>query len=156
LAKINRLSLLRSLFCEVFVPERVWAEVSAGVSADAVTIREAREEGWLRVEGGEAEGASALVGVSGLHRGEAEAVLLARRLEALFLVDEREASATAVVFGVRPLGTVGVLLQGLSEGLLSFDGFVGCLDQLVESGFWLSVDVYRRALAAARLVAGEA
>jgi predicted nucleic acid-binding protein len=96
-----------------------------------------------------------LVRVSGLHLGEAEAVLLARRLGALFLVDEREASATARVFGVRPLGTVGVLLIGLAEGCLALGEFMECLDLLVGSGFWLSVDVYRRAVAEARLIAGE-
>jgi len=137
------------------VPERVWAEVSSGGSADSVLIREALGEGWVRVEGVVGGEASALVEVSGLHLGEAEAVLLARRLGALFLVDEREASATARVFGVRPLGTVGVLLMGLAEGSLALGEFVECLDLLVGSGFWLSVDVYRKAMAEARLIAGE-
>lgn len=155
LAKINRLSLLKRLFGEVVVPERVWAEVSSGGSADSVLIREALGEGWVRVERGVGGEASALVEVSGLHLGEAEAVLLARSMGALFLVDEREASATARVFGVRPLGTLGVLLLGLCEGFLSFDEFEECLDTLIGSGFWLSVDVYRRALASARLIEGE-
>ena len=137
------------------MPERVWAEVSSGGSADSVLIREALGEGWVRVEGVVGGEASALVEVSGLHLGEAEAVLLARRLGALFLVDEREASATARVFGVRPLGTVGVLLMGLAEGSLALGEFVECLDLLVGSGFWLSVDVYRKAMAEARLIAGE-
>lgn len=155
LARINRLSLLRTLFGGVVVPERVWAEVSSGGSADSVLIGEALGEGWVRVEGGVGGEASALVRVSGLHLGEAEAVLLARRLGALFLVDEREASATARVFGVRPMGTLGVLLMGLAEGCLALGEFLECLDLLVGSGFWLSLDVYRRAVAEARLIAGE-
>lgn len=152
LAKINRLGILKSLFGEVVVPEKVRVEVSSGGSADSLIIREAFAEGWLRVSG-EVEDASALAGVSGLHPGEAEAVLLARRLGALLLVDEREATGTARVFGVRPLGTVGVLLLGLAEGHLTFDEFSGCLDLLIAGGFWLHVDVYRKALAEARLIA---
>jgi predicted nucleic acid-binding protein len=152
LAKINRLGVLKSLFGAIIVPEKVRAEVSSGESADSLLIREAFREGWLRVSG-EADDASALVGVSGLHQGEAEAVLLARRLGSLLLVDEREATGTARVFGVRPLGTVGVLLLGLAEGRLTFDEFSECLDLLIASGFWLHVDVYKRALAEARLIA---
>lgn len=155
LAKINRLSVLRQLYGEVVVPRRVWVEVSSGGYADSLLIREASEEGWIRVSEVEESGASDLVKVSGIHLGEAEAVFLARRLEALFVVDDREGSATARVFGVRCLGTVGVLLLGLAEGLLGLGEFVECLDVLIGLGFRLSVEVYRKALAEARRIAGN-
>ena len=155
LAKINRLSLLRWLYGEVDVPRRVWVEVSSGGHADSLLIREASEMGWIRVSEVEVSGASDLVGVSGVHLGEAEAILLARRLEAIFVVDDREGSATARVFSVRCLGTVGVLLLGLSGGLLGLGGFVECLDALIGLGFRLSVEVYRKALAEARCIAGD-
>jgi len=70
-------------------------------------------------------------------------------------VDEREASATARVFGVCSMGTVGVLLLGLSEDCLALDEFFECLDSLIGSGFWLSVDVYRKAVTAARSIVGD-
>jgi len=57
------------------------------------------------------------------------------------------ASEMARVFGVRCLGTVGVLLLGLAEGLLGLGEFVECLDVLIGLGFRLSVEVYRKALA---------
>jgi len=41
LAKINRLSVLKHLFGEVVVPEKVKAEVSSGRSADSLLIKEA-------------------------------------------------------------------------------------------------------------------
>ena len=155
LAKINRLSILKHLFGEITIPEKVRGKVSSGGSADSLLFREALAEGWVRVSGEVDDDASDLVRVSGLHPGEAEAVLLARRPGALFLVDEREASGTARVFGVRSMGTVGVLLFGLAEGHLTFDEFVECLDLLIACGFWLSVDVYKKALTEARLIAGE-
>jgi len=71
------------------------------------------------------------------------------------VVDDREGFALASVFGVRCLGTVGVLLLGLSEGLLGLGEFVGCLDALIGLGFRLSVEVYRKALAEARRIAGD-
>jgi len=67
LAKINRLSVLRQLYGEVVVPRRVWVEVSSGGYADSLLIREASEEGWIRVSEVEESGASDLVKVSGIH-----------------------------------------------------------------------------------------
>jgi len=155
LAKINRLRLVKALFEEVLIPSRVRDETVSGLTADSIVIREALAEGWIRVSAEEIGAASELVEVSGLHRGEAEAILLARRMSALFLVDEREASATAAVFGVRPMGTLGVLLLALAEGHLVLDEFVECLDLLVSSGFWLSVDVYKRAIDSAKSIVND-
>lgn len=153
LAKSGRLDLLRRLFGVVLVPPVVREEVLRGDSADVVLIGEAFREGWLRV--GSSEGGLELGGVSGLHSGEADAVLLARGFGALFLVDDREASAVARVLGVQCLGTVGVLLLGLSMGLFGFDDFVECLNRMVGLGFRLGVEVYRGALEEAKRLATE-
>lgn len=58
------------------------------------------------------------------------------------------------MFGVQSLGTVGVLMLGLAEGLLSLDAFQECLDGMIDLGFRLSVEVYRKAVAEARRIAG--
>lgn len=156
LSKINRLSLLRFLFGEVAIPEKVKMETASGQSADSISIKGAVEEGWVKVSEEDEEGlASALAKVSGIHLGEAEAILLARRLDARLLVDERGASATAQVFGVRSMGTVGVLLLALAEEQLTLDEFEECLDLLIATGFWLTVDVYKRAVEEARSLAGK-
>lgn len=152
-AKAGKLDLLRKLYGEVLVPEAVREEVLRGDSADVVLIGEAFRGGWLRLES--SEGRLELGGVSGLHSGEADAILLARRFGALFLVDDREASAVAQVLGVQCIGTVGVLLLGLSEGLFGFDDFAECLDRMVGLGFRLGVDVYRKALDEAKRLAKE-
>jgi predicted nucleic acid-binding protein len=44
------------------------------------------------------EGADVLAGVSGIHLGEAEAILLAQKLGTELIIDEGEASATAQMF----------------------------------------------------------
>lgn len=74
------LSVLRKLYGEVIIPKTVWVEVSRGESADALVIIEAKAEGWVKVVDEEESGASDLIRVSGIHRGEAEAILLARKL----------------------------------------------------------------------------
>jgi len=155
LAKINRLPILKSLFVEVIIPEKVYIETSSGQFADSILIKKAIDEGWIKVSNEKNDEASALVEVSGIHQGEAEAILLARKLGVELVIDEREASATAQVFGVRSIGTVGVLLLALAEDHLTLNEFEECLDLLITSGFWLTVDVYKRAMEEARSMVDE-
>jgi hypothetical protein len=153
LSKVHRLELLRKLFGEVLIPAAVRIEVTSGNSADALLIREAFKDGWIKAE--DSQGGTELMEVSGIHIGEAEAIQLARGLGALFIVDDREASVVARVFGVRCLGTVGVLLSALASGILGLEEFVDCIDTMIELGFRLSVEIYRRALEEANRIATE-
>jgi len=154
LAKIGRLKLLRGLFGEIVIPMRVYEESALRKrSADAILIGRAVEEGWIKVSDERMGEADALAGVSGIHLGEAEAILLAQKLDTELILDEREASATAQMFGVRPIGTIAVLLLALAKDRLTLQEFRECLDGLLASGFWLTVDVYNEALEAARSIA---
>jgi len=154
LAKIGRLMLLKTLFGEVVIPRRVWEEATLEKqSADAVLISRATEDGWIKVSKEEMGEAHVLADVSGVHLGEAEAILLAQKLGTGLIIDEREGSATAQIFGVRPIGTMAVLLFALGKGELTLNEFKACLDNLIASGFWLSVDVYNKALEEAQSIA---
>lgn len=156
LARIGRLTFLRDLFGEIVIPMSVHEESALRKrSPDAVLIERAVEEGWIKVLEERTGKADVLVDVSGIHLGEAEAILLAQRLETELIIDEREASATAQMFGVRPMGTIAVLLLALAKGLLTLQEFRECLDSLLTSGFWLTVDVYNEALEAARSMANS-
>jgi len=154
LAKIGRLPLLKILFGQVVIPKRVCKETTLEKqSADAVLISKAIEDGWIKVSEEKMDGADVLVGVSGMHLGEAEAILLAQKLGTELIIDEREASTTAQMFGVRPIGTIAVLLLALAWDELTLDEFKECLGSLIASGFWLSIDVYNKALEEAQSIA---
>jgi len=155
LAKASRLHLLRDLYEEINIPDRVHKEILQGESADVIILKNAVEEGWIRVHDLEYEGISELLEVSGIHSGEAEAILLAKKLGGILVVDDMEASATARVFGIRPLGTVGVLLKGIADELLSFTEFEEALNNMIDLGFRLSVEVYRKAMEYARELSDE-
>ena len=152
LAKIGRLVLLKILFGEVVVPRKVYEEATLKRSADSVLISKAVEDGWVRVSDEEMEEASILADRSGVHLGEAEAILLAQKLGTELIIDEREGSVTAQIFGVRPIGTIAVLLLALARDQLTVNEFKECLDRLIALGFWLSVDVYNGALEEARSI----
>ena len=146
LAKIGRLGLLKSLFGTVIIPRRVFVEtIVQRQFADSILIGKAVEEGWVEVREADPD-AGLLSNVAGMHPGEAEAILLSQRLGSELIVDEREASATAQMFGVRPIGTIAVLLLALAECQITLVEIKESLDNLVASGFWLSVDVYGRVL----------
>ena len=154
LAKIGRLVLLKTLFGEVVIPRRVHEETTLKKqSADAILIGKAVKDGWIKVSEEKMEEADALAGVSGIHLGEAEAILLAQRLGTELIIDEREASVTAQMFRVKPIGTIAVLLLALARDQVTLSEFRECLDSLLASGFWLSVDVYNKALEEARSIA---
>jgi len=147
LAKIGRLGLLKAVFGKVLIPRRVYEETASGNSADSIPISEAVEEDWIKVsEEDYRDEATVLAGRAGIHLGEAEAIILAHKMDADLIIDEREGSATAEIFGVRPLGTVAVLLLAHAKRQLTFSEFKDGLDSLITQGFWLSVDVYNRVL----------
>jgi len=153
LAKIGRLGLLKVLFGRIIIPGRVREEATSGEGADLILIDGAIEEGWVEVYEGLIDGANELSDRSSIHVGEAEAILLAQRLGTDLIIDESEGSATAQIFGVRTMGTMAVLLLALAKGHMTIDDFKECLDRLTNSGFWLSVDVYARAMEEARSIA---
>ncbi len=154
LAKIGKLTLLKTVFGEVIVPKKVYEEATLDKqSADSVLISKAVEDGWIKVSEEKMGEAKVLADRSGIHLGEAEAIILAQKLRTELIIDEKEGSATAQIFGVRPLGTIAVLLSALGRGQLTLEEFKECLDNLIASGFWLSVDVYNRALEGAQSIA---
>ena len=84
--------------------------------------------------------------MSGIHLGEAEAIFLAQKLGTELIIDEGEASTTSQMSGVRPIGTIAVLLFALAGDELTINKFKECLDRLIASGFWLSIYLHNKAL----------
>lgn len=76
------------------------------------------------------------------------ALTLAVRCKADFLLcDDRVTRAMAALEGVRPLGTLGILLRARREGILTRADARRLLDFLIHShNFRISVEVYQAAL----------
>jgi predicted nucleic acid-binding protein len=148
LAKIGRLDLLKDLFKEVVIPEEVRVEtVDRGIennSPDAYVIRKALEDGWIVVRD-----VKILSGLTdfGIDLGEAATLSLARnRCEKEVLIDERHARLAAKALGLKPLGTIYVLLAALKRGVISYEEYAAALEGLIKSGFRLSEEVYIEAV----------
>lgn len=146
LSVIDQLRLLQKRFGgkKVIIPQAVLREVveqgrgQPGASevegADWIDVRSIRNRSMVRLL--EAE----------LDRGEAEAIVLAHEIGAeIILLDEREARKVVARMGLKPLGTIGILLWAKREGLIH--SLREQLDALQEEGrFRISPELYRRAL----------
>lgn len=159
LAKLGELSLLADAFESVLVPEAAYTEVvergrSAGYR-DAMAVDEAMGGTLVLAEDVDAGRVAELQDAGGLGRGEAAAIALAAERTARCLTDDHAARSTATSLGVTVGGTLYVLLDGLERGTYGFDGYVGRLDRLTESGFRIDASLYRDAVEAGREVAEE-
>ena len=156
LAKADRLGLLLSLFEEVLIPEAVHEEVvskgkRAG-QADAVLVEKAIEEGRIGVRHVQRTYPVSIP----LHPGEVEVISLA--LESgidLLIMDDARARAVAEMAGLKPRGTLWLLLEGIKGNLLGFDGFLASLEAITHHGFYLREDLYLKVIREARRLTGS-
>jgi len=71
-------------------------------------------------------------------------IALAKELNAsLVLIDERIPRETLELLGFSITGTVGILIRAANDGLI---GMKESLDGLRKKGFWMSDELYSRAL----------
>ena len=94
--------------------------------------------------------------VTGLGAGETEAILLARELDADWLLtDDAEARIIAGLAGLEVHGSLGVLLWAAAQRHLDHTAAAVALTRLAESSLWLSPAVLAEARAALRKLSQE-
>jgi predicted nucleic acid-binding protein len=148
LAKLGRLHLLKAFFQAVIIPEEVKREVvdrgKEQNSIDAFLVEEALKKGWIKIKKVQLrEDMEAL----GIDKGEAEAISLAVELNSdEILVDQTHARLAATMFGLKPRGTIYVLIRALNEDIFDYDEYLKILEDLVRSGFRMSDEVYLEAV----------
>jgi len=152
LSEANCLDLLRPAG-NLFLPHRVAIEVQS-----SVPIAEQWPE-WLQVvelhphEGKEAEMWQA---AGGLHAGEAEALVLARRKNAdWFLTDDATTRLFVSLLGMEVHGSLGIILWNAAKGYLSREETESALKRLEATSLWLSERVRREARQALEDIIGS-
>jgi predicted nucleic acid-binding protein len=156
LAKADRLHILFSLFEEILIPGAVYEEVvSKGKRSgqiDAFLVEKSIQEGRISVRPIQRAHPVPLL----LHPGEVEAISLALEsgIETL-LMDDARGRAAAEMAGLKPRGTLWLILRAVRTNQLSFDGFLATLEALAHHGFYLREDLYLRAIREARRLSGE-
>lgn len=114
---IGEARVLPALFGKVHIPESVREELLAPEASELVRQWASAPPDWVQLHTVKGELASPIP----LHRGETEAILLARELRAeALLMDELDGRAAARQLGQTVIGTLGVLDLAAARGLLDF------------------------------------
>ena len=156
LAKIGKLSLLKDLFDEVLISEESFKEaVEKGLEGgfnDALVIKEACEQEWIRIEPLDEKQLEAcqkiLTNSFELHVGEAQAIVLARKMgkNTLLLMDDSSGRAFAEAWGLKVKGVLYVILTAIRKELLSKAEAKEAVLLLVQKGFRIEPKLLARFL----------
>ncbi len=145
LYRIGGMDWLPALFDEVWIPASVLGELKEG-QRRGYDVPDPSHYRWLRVKNPQAMPSEWLA--LDLGPGELAAMALAlENPELIVLLDDQLARHTAQAAGLSVWGTLRVLLEAKSIGLIAMvEPFV---NRLGESGMWLSTDIRQRILALA-------
>ena len=142
LYRIEAINWLPELFDEVWIPEAVSNELSAGRSK-GYDVPNPEDYPWLSVVDPKSMPSEWLALDLGI--GEIAAMALAlENPKRIVLLDDMLARRTAQVAGLQVWGTLKVLLEAKSYGLV--DKIEPYITKLSESGMWVSAEVRQRIL----------
>jgi predicted nucleic acid-binding protein len=115
---IGEIDLLRRLFTRVWIPQAVVDELLHDDAPEAVRQWASNLPTWISVR---ETSLKSRAGMEKLQVGEVSAMLLAEELGADILVlDEKAARRVALDLGLRTTGTLGVLGEAATRGLVDF------------------------------------
>ncbi len=135
LAKVEALRLLPQCFDRIMVPHAVVKELGNFSLPSYIQPAMISPIGKAFVKGA----------IGRLHAGELEVIVLAQEAHADWvLMDDLLARQKAQRFGLKPMGTVGVLLLAQQRGLVSKTDVEKKLDELIgHHGFYLSANLLK-------------
>ena len=141
---------MKDLFSKVIIPRAVYSEVAVPGEMGYEEIVKGVQEKWIIVQDIR-DRMSAYELTPLLHRGEAEAIILAEEARADYLiVDERVARHIAASRGIRIIGILGVLSLCIELNLININEALKLSQALIEAGYIIDREVYeewRRSLA---------
>jgi len=120
--------------------------IDRGKEAGAEDEREIEKgisQGWIQLvtlNRGEMQQARSLTDEARIGLGEAEALVLAKRRNALAVLDDKEARAIAKSWNLQCTSTLLVLYEAFVKRLISYDELVDDLAKLTRV-MWISTDV---------------
>ena len=148
LMKIGHLDLLEQLFGEVQIPEAVFDELvyNTNFPEESKLIQESNY--IIRVSVKDTSAVDLLRRSSALDAGESEAIILSDSIGAsLLLMDEVKGRQVAKQMGIPLMGTIGLLLVGYNEKLLTKQQILECIEIMKTSGRHISESLYQQLLA---------
>lgn len=150
LAKVDRLSLLKELFGEVFIPPTVNKELCAKSGSEWDAIENALKD-YLHIHDLMSLDEKVKLVLADLDEGERQAVGLALTIgkDVMLLMDDRAGRQAAQKLNISVTGVVGILLLAKKRGLIN--SVTEVLEKIRNNGYWLS----NKIIEVAKELAGE-
>ena len=134
LGRIKRYDLLENLFGKIYIPSEVMREVSRksdGVSHQIMAhtlfeIKSITDRNTLKL----------LDGL--LDKGESEAIVLARELQCILLIDEKKGRTVAKNMGLDMIGLLGVLIVNVKREAITRTEAIEVLNKIKNEKFRVS------------------
>lgn len=154
LSKLNLLFILQEFFEEIVIPKEVWREVveRGKGKAGSEVIEKAR---WIKVQ---ELGEELSIGVlcMEIERGEAEAIILAKRINAdMLILDEKIPREIAGAIGLKVVGSLALIHEGIERGLIN-QTLEEVTKKMRERKIWISDEIIEKVRSRARLDWSEA
>ena len=149
LMKAGRLDILKSLFGGILLPEAVFTELTSNntFSDEADLIRKSDFIKIVKVAN--LDRVAFLQRVTGLDRGESEAIVYADESKAdLLLMDEAAGRKVAQNMKLPMTGSVGILVRAYQTGMISAGEIDDAFDRIRKSNRYISEKLIQSALAA--------
>lgn len=143
LAEINQLDLLEKLYGTILIPQAVYDEIKTEHIRNQV-----QNASWIQIKA-VSDNSQRDIFNARLHAGEVEVIILSKEIGAdLAIIDDNTAKKTAKYLEIPVTGTLGVLLRAKREGYI--DRVSPLLEELVLNGFYISDEIRKYALEAAK------
>jgi predicted nucleic acid-binding protein len=130
--QIERLNILRLLYHEIIIPEKVVEELNAKFDFEGILTKNT----WIKV-GHLSKISEKLLAFKNLDSGELEAISLALESKAnKLIIDEVNGRVVAKNLGLEIIGTLGILTEAKKKNLISNIKIE--IEKLKEIDFWMS------------------
>jgi predicted nucleic acid-binding protein len=147
LSKLEKLSLLQSLYKEVAIPEYIKSEILIKEDTELEKVLKS----FLKVFTISKDKAQDLAKKHNIHVGEAHVKVLGEKLKAtLFLSNERKVRKAAKEEGFAVVGTIGIILKAMKSGLISKSEATFLLEKMKAQDFRIHPDILKKAIEAVK------
>jgi predicted nucleic acid-binding protein len=150
LAKVGKISLLKSIAGEVLIPPMVYKELFGKIGSESNEIDRALNT-FIRLKREITLDEATEMALADLGEGEKQAIGLASNLgeDVLLLIDDRAGRRVAEKLNIATTGLVGLLVVAKEMGFVESVGPL--IEDLRHNGYWLSDDL----ITTAKRLAGE-
>ena len=146
LCKINKLDILHNMFGQVYIPKAVFDELYSENYPDEYAY--VKSLSFIRILDVQSQDKVKYILDSdlNLHRGEAEAIILAEEInneeDGFLIIDDMKARSYAETRGIHTIGAIGVIAQAIRKHLIDTSELETCIQIMKKSSRFYNESLY--------------